>query len=1199
MVKTRILILVGLCMMLFVTAYAMERSNVAQNLTNRDKEYLVPPYANAGWDIVTYLGNGTYFEGIAQSRSGKVMKCEWDFDGDGKYDWSSPMMMLAFHVYDSEGIYRAVFKVTDENDLSWSDTVEVTVKSGKGTQRFIKPVASKPPSYGKALKTKDGTRKKYAILLGQSSGEDWTNVQLFYQAFNQTLGIDSSDIYVLFSNGLDPDSANPDHMIDYEGTVVSLDTVFYRLTNEDQIDADDYLFIMICGHGEGWYGGNGHIVATDASVQEGDEPDILERDFVHPDWLWHPLGTWFATWGYSQYYYREKYVSHFTNVHFDSVYWKCSDTTITDNDIWIEKFHDYLAGDLNHDGIIDTSAGEVFDFDHDGIPPYNPQTGSYDEDDWGDIDMLYDDYWTTFPVIPQHACCLFDSGLDNTCDIDVDYDSFPIAPHVDGTDTNNDGSFDGVDMNSDGDKDDWVSIDEVADLNGPELFDDHLAELLNSLGDPTIMVCMNNCLSGGFIWDLRGSKRVIMTQCNDIEISWGSGLLRAIADAISSPSLADSLDIDGCASMAEVFNYADAADHYNVSQYDDNGDGLGHAYPVPDSGDGAFGRVTFFDECSTSGYLLYHSHQAKDSVYNKNGVVNPGDTIHMSVVIEHTGLTSAIAYSVTCTLKTDNPYVNFINPVRGFGNIDSGDTAVSNGYYIFNVSSSCPDSELIEFHLYAYTGDTLAGVSTFYQMVLKQDFVLFADPETLIVYVDSEEKSKGGAGAGGIGYGNSFKIIALPLGGFNYQLTLSAIDDCPDIGGVLRPNKITPPDTITMGLFFAMGCPPQICSTLVVTATGGGITHKDTLVVAIRQAPPNPGPVWYVDTSGNDLYGNGTEGWPFRTIKWGIQNASPGDTVLVNKGVYQENIVIEKDSLVVASHYVRNQEESYIDSTIIDGLDSGWVVSINACDEATLCGFTIRNGIPTSEGYGGGVYCNDATPHILQNIIKDNAKGLKINAVDSIYVSRNRISDNVSDGISVEGSYSFQIVNNTVSYNGGSGIFYNNCNGLLKNNIVTRNDYYGIYKAVSGAVDIKYSDVWGNAGGNYHGTTDTTGCISINPMFVDSLNRDYHLTCASFCIDAGDPNDPVPPGGGSRIDMGAFEFQYPPLDTICGDVNHDQCINDRDVDYLIKYLYYQGPAPDPLWIGDVNCDSLVTGADIVYLNNYLHHGGPAPCANCK
>ncbi len=54
------------------------------------------------------------------------------------------------------------------------------------------------------------------------------------------------------------------------------------------------------------------------------------------------------------------------------------------------------------------------------------------------------------------------------------------------------------------------------------------------------------------------------------------------------------------------------------------------------------------------------------------------------------------------------------------------------------------------------------------------------------------------------------------------------------------------------------------------------------------------------------------------------------------------------------------------------------------------------------------------------------------------------------------------------------------------------------------------------------------GNISDDPMFLDAVNRDFRLRRGSPCIDTGDPVDPVPPGGGTRIDMGCHEYTFTP-----------------------------------------------------------------------
>jgi len=87
----------------------------------------IPPVADAGGDQEVYVDEEVEFEGTGDDADGTVMNYEWDFEGDGEFEWSSGMGGAAKHTYDSPGTYTATFRVTDDNELWAEDNCSITV----------------------------------------------------------------------------------------------------------------------------------------------------------------------------------------------------------------------------------------------------------------------------------------------------------------------------------------------------------------------------------------------------------------------------------------------------------------------------------------------------------------------------------------------------------------------------------------------------------------------------------------------------------------------------------------------------------------------------------------------------------------------------------------------------------------------------------------------------------------------------------------------------------------------------------------------------------------------------------------------------------------------------------------------------------------------------------------------------------------
>ncbi|MCX6279855.1 MAG: T9SS type A sorting domain-containing protein [Bacteroidetes bacterium] len=97
----------------------------------------------------------------------------------------------------------------------------------------------------------------------------------------------------------------------------------------------------------------------------------------------------------------------------------------------------------------------------------------------------------------------------------------------------------------------------------------------------------------------------------------------------------------------------------------------------------------------------------------------------------------------------------------------------------------------------------------------------------------------------------------------------------------------------------------------------------------------------------------------FPTIQQAIDTANAGDTVLVSPGTYVENIDFKGNflnfkNITVASLFLTTLDTSYISATIIDGNQSGSVITLGGFVDSSMVisGFTITNG---NSSKGGGI----------------------------------------------------------------------------------------------------------------------------------------------------------------------------------------------------------------------------------------------------
>jgi len=186
------------------------------------------------------------------------------------------------------------------------------------------------------------------------------------------------------------------------------------------------------------------------------------------------------------------------------------------------------------------------------------------------------------------------------------------------------------------------------------------------------------------------------------------------------------------------------------------------------------------------------------------------------------------------------------------------------------------------------------------------------------------------------------------------------------------------------------------------------------------------------------------------------------------------------------------------------------------------------------------------------------------------------------------------ILENFVVRNSFMGIFIVQSSPTIANVTVVKNKY-GVEAYAGAQPSISNSIFWHNSSDDLFGCQAHYSCIerggegqgniSLDPMFAEPENGDYHLKSergrywpehnvwvldkvSSPCIDRGDPaadysNEPAPNGG--RINIGAYGgTPYASMSTVelvDGDVNHDGVINMIDLAMLAKNWLQVGPPP--------------------------------------
>lgn len=189
----------------------------------------------------------------------------------------------------------------------------------------------------------------------------------------------------------------------------------------------------------------------------------------------------------------------------------------------------------------------------------------------------------------------------------------------------------------------------------------------------------------------------------------------------------------------------------------------------------------------------------------------------------------------------------------------------------------------------------------------------------------------------------------------------------------------------------------------------------------------------------------------YKTIQEAVSAASPGDTILVSEGTYQENIVVTKP-LAIRSR--KGAEHT----TVRAAVPAEPVFKLSNVDGAEVAGFTATGSLLA------GIYLNNSTNTAISgNRAIKNSTGIFLHASGKNRLTGNSADSNGKYGIYLEASHGNSLLKNNANTNNDNGIFlsYSNDNNLTDNN-ANLNVWNGVLLWDSRNNTLKENRTWRN-----------------------------------------------------------------------------------------------------------------------------------------
>ncbi len=320
----------------------------------------------------------------------------------------------------------------------------------------------------------------------------------------------------------------------------------------------------------------------------------------------------------------------------------------------------------------------------------------------------------------------------------------------------------------------------------------------------------------------------------------------------------------------------------------------------------------------------------------------------------------------------------------------------------------------------------------------------------------------------------------------------------------------------------------------------------------------------HVSTAGNDA-NDGSVGAPFRNIQTALTAMASGDTVKVAEGTYAEGLVTQKPGYLRGSYtssFLETDRHLYLHTSVLQAVSSSIIYDNQGIH---ISGFMFQDPSNLADDLLDLRKPVTVTRNIFRNSKKTFAHG-------------------------IEASAAITIINNTF-YNCYYALYLNGsaAASVVKNNIFSTNNYAWYNLAADGITS--YNILYNSPrAGTY--TAPGIGETSLDPQFNQPASGNFMLAGTSPAMNTGDPSAAYNDPDGTRNDMGAFPFDWPPapasgLSAIPGTHVAHLTWNANAEPDVLGYYIYGGTAPSP----STKIDSTLGGrADTTYTVSGLVSG---------